>query len=415
MNIKRACLVAAGVLVAGFVYVYASFQNEMQEKGAPVETEETTVLRVLTAADLRQTREVYDALAAGFEAVHPEIHVEMNYVDQENLKKEVLLTYDSELAPDLLICNGIELAALTNMNVLQDLTEQITPELRNNLIYQELWNSARRNAGCYGIPFTCDPYVLFVNSWYLEEFGLPCPTDWNSFYAVCDRMKAEGLYGVCYAAGGSLDSASLFNHLLYSCGGNYYNLSGTPGQRSLEILDLIKRRGYASREDVNYRQSDALRMFSEGQSAMLLAPLSSRAWLDVSSEMRYQVTLVPQEQRQTAVVEGDFVSMFRDAAPEAAAFLAYLYEPSSREMLLEAGVTLPAFWDEEEMTEQTSIIAIEAVLQDSGTVFANYGGWYEICDILAEYTRNALIKRNVDIAQMAVSLQDEVSLAIVND
>lgn len=415
MNIRRLVAAMAALLLCGLAFTYMLFETD--DTPLRPQKEECRQVQVLACYEIRQERELLSRLAEEFNESREDCLVQLEFIDKENLKKDVSLRVDGGIQPDIVICDGMEMSGLADMGVLEDVTELVQEDYLYRLMYAGLWQSAMSNGSYYGIPFTGNPYVLFVNSDYLKKLGKAVPHTWNQVLEICSQSSQNGIYGLGMGVKRSGDGAGVFNCILHACGANYYSLYGGSGERALEIVDTLKRWGYVDKSCVSFTQKDAALSFAKGQCVMLMAPLDTRVWLDNEEpEASYIICGVPREIKGGYVMSGENLGFLKGAAPQAYDFVEYLYSGEVRWRLVEGTGTLPIFMEElTEYEEKGDLKELSSRFVSQGEVLKYYNSWFELSGILSDSLRSLLTVRNIDLPEAARELQDEVRKAIVSN
>ena len=417
MRIEKIMAAVIGLLVCALAFTYVLFKRGGTSWEAAAEPEQRTEILVLSSYDTKQEQELLRRLAEDFNAVSQSLAVRIEFTESENLKKDIFLRVDDGGQPDILICSGMDMPGLADMGILEELTEKIDGRMRRSVIYQDLWQSTMSDGRYYGLPFTCNPYVMFYNKTYLEEHNLPIPSNWDQVFDVCNGIEGSGIYGLGMGLRRCQDAAILFNSILYVCGGNYYSLDAVQGLRTLEIFETLNRWGCMDKYAINSTPKDAAKSFVQGRSVMLLAPLDMQSELERQSPgFAYGIGPLPGEIKEGYVLSGDNICLLEEADPEAEEFLKYLYEPEIREQIIRQTNTLPVFQEEfRNFQAGEDIRRLNEGFSSQGVVLQSYNAWFEISEIIQERLGELLTLRNTDIQTMAKTLQDQIRVAMMNN
>lgn len=415
MNIRKLGVAAAAVLLCGIAVTYLLFEQGQTTAAATVPEKKT--VRVLSCYEIKRERDFLKGLAKEFNSKEADFQVEIEFIDKENLKKDIGLRVDGGTQPDIVICDSMEMPALADMGVLADVTDWVQEEFSYSLIYQDMWQSSMNHGAYYGIPFTCNPYVLFGNTEYLKRLKTEMPENWEEFFALCRAGGLSGIYDLEMGVKRSQDGAAVFNALLHVCGASYYNLSGEYGLRALEIFDTLKYWGYVDKKAVNSTQKDVAGRFGGGQSVFLIAPLDTRMWLeDERPEFSCRISALPMEIKEGYVLSGDNLGLLKGSGDEAREFVKFLYKTENRLQLLEATGTLPLFQEEYRKYQASGdIAALNDAFFYKGETLKSYNSWFEISEVLKDNLYTLLTKRNLELPEQAKALQDEIRVAVMNN
>ena len=112
-----------GVLIAA---VFLLFLRSGARKTQEQETAGTKTIRVMAPYSAGVHKRTLEAAAQGYEKDHPETAVEIEYIPEENYKREVGLRQDEGNNADIIICSSSAMPPLIQMGVFREL--QMTPE-----------------------------------------------------------------------------------------------------------------------------------------------------------------------------------------------------------------------------------------------------------------------------------------------
>lgn len=415
MNIRRAVLFIASILLCGLLFIYALFERDKEVH--QTREEEKIKVRVLACYEIQQERELLKQLADDFNQKYQACMVEVEFIDKENLKKDICLRVDSGEQPDIVIGGSMEILGLADMGVLENVDSLVKENLYHKLIYPDMWQTTMNNGIYYGIPFICNPYVLFCNREYLKKLEKPAPHTWEEVLEICSKSSQKGVYGLSMGVKRSSDAATVFNYILYVSGANYYNLFSESGLGAIEIADILKRWGYVDKYCINSTPKDAAEVFREGQSVFLLAPLDTRIWLDhAQTAFKYEIVAAPEKIKSGYIISGDNLALLKGAKEEAFQFVEYLYTPQVRDRIVQGTGTLPIFQEEfKKYDNEGELRLLSDRFIRQGECLKHYNSWFEISDILSDSLRRLLTKRNFDLPQMAEVLQDKIRVVIMSN
>lgn len=404
-------------LILLILLVMAVVWKLFQDDGNPGEKDQEDVQRIklLACYEMKEQQDILVEIAREYSDLKNGIQVEVEFIDREDLKKEICLGVDKGEQPDLVLCGGMEMAGLMGMGVLENVEEKLAEEVKSHLLYPELMQSVMSGGNYYSLPFSLDPYVMFSNSKYIEETAEMRLESWEEVLEICGRIDGNGVNGVGFGVKHTSGAAELFRSVIYTYGGNFYNLSEEPGILALTLFDTLKKRGDVNKNVINCTGKDMAREFAREKVIFLIAPVSVKVWLDQNDQApEYQISPIPGAVKEGLVLGGDNLGFCQGAGREAVMFGEYLYTGKVRKRLLVSMGTLPLFSGEEEVLEEKAIQRLNQAFVERGTRLEAYYAWFEISDVLSTYFYDILAKKNVDLSAMAVSLQDEMRVAIMS-
>ena len=222
---------------------------------------------------------------------------------------------------DLVICDRMMMPALIDMNLLQEIN--ITEPVRNRMNYQKMWASTLSNGRHYGVPLTCDPYVLFYRRDILESWEVP--ETWEELLDTGTDLRQMGRYSMGFPAKRTEEAAEFFLLMLYSMGGNLYSLDGDAGLETMDTISEMWNRGLLPDNIINLSDKDLAGMFSDGNLLMMVNRLSMGTVIqEASVTFEVGIAQLPQDTAGGRFLMGDNVGLAENAVPEAQEFLRYL-------------------------------------------------------------------------------------------
>lgn len=414
MKIKGIFFLLISGLLAALILVYLTFQSGNGNRYERTENS-TSVIRILASYEMKSEQELLNSIAEQYERQCDGVDVQFQWIDRENLKKEVCLSVDAGKQLDLVICSNREVTGLMDIEVLQEVPEALADqEFRETLLYPELWKEFSDEGKYYGIPFTLDPYVLFCNTVYFERKQSAYPQTWEELLDICEKTGETGISGLGFGVKRTGDAADLFDAILYTFDGNYYALDSEGGKNTLELLDILKKRGCINKNVVNCTPTDAAYEFAERKMLMLLAPLSIRGCLETKMEStEFRIYPIPEGVKTGHAVTGNAIGILKTAGTQASDFLQFLFEENNRREIIEKTGTLPLYLSEAEISLSDDVQILDDIFREKGSVPGSNSNWFEVSSILAAYQYNILVKRNVNADSLLSGLQDDVRVAIM--
>jgi raffinose/stachyose/melibiose transport system substrate-binding protein len=155
-----------------------------------------TTLRVAMGSPGAPAIAVWDSIAEQFEAAHPGVDVEMNYMDDDlyqTIGLQQLLA--GRNAPDIYFeWTGSRMAQRAADGYAADLTEATTSGALAGLFDPSLLGAASVDGKVVLVPHTADvTTVLFYNVPLLAEHGVEPPETFEELLAACDTLNAAGV------------------------------------------------------------------------------------------------------------------------------------------------------------------------------------------------------------------------------
>lgn len=412
MRLKRILTAAIGILLVLLCLTYVKFQNDNRAEAAAAQEEDT--LCVLSSYEIREYQDVLRKIGEAYGQIEGNPQVRMEFIDSEDFKKDICLRMDREDKVDMIICDSLVMPGLIDMNVMADITWWLTREKRDRFRYAGMWQMAMEDGKYYGLPFTSNPYVLFYNRDILEGRGIETPRTWDELLNACKETESLGINCFGFGARRTEETAAIYNHLLYACGGNYYTMDSEGGVRALELLWTLKRRGYISKQTINSTAEDVACSFAERKTALMAGEIGMVTLIDrLAPDLNYGVTELPGDVKHTQLLTGENIGVMRGADSRAYDFLDYLYQEENQKKLCEAMNTFPVVYGVDEPREEFR--QLDQSFQESGAMLPAHSSWFELSTIMTDSVTRILEDKSVSVPGEAYDLQDRVRVAIMSE
>ena len=397
------------VIIVLLTVLWPRRQNDESGQEEPVRE-----ITVISSYEVPAHQEALKKIAENYEAQQDGISVVIEFVSKESFREEVCLRVEREEDIDLVICDRMMMPALIDMNLLQEIN--ITEPVRNRMNYQKMWASTLSNGRYYGVPLTCDPYVLFYRRDILESWEVP--ETWEELLDTGTGLRQMGRYSMGFPAKRTEEAAEFFLLMLYSMGGNLYSLDGDAGLGAMDTISEMWNRGLLPDNIINLSDKDLAGMFSDGNLLMMVNRLSMGTVIqEASVTFEVGIAQFPQDTAGGRFLMGDNVGLAENAVPEAQEFLRYLCTSEISEQLAEAMGTFPVYTEHDYEPKKTSWCgteSLESLFLEESRMIEPYGSWYQISGELSDGMQ-LLLKGNTDIRNVAERLQDQIRVAIMEE
>lgn len=403
-------LVIAGLLVNLWT------GREEPQTGDKEQQENREEITVISSSELPAHQKALIRIAREYESMHENVSVTFDFVSRESFREEICLRTERADAIDLIICDRMMMPALIDMGLLQEI--HVTENWRNHMTYQKMWASTRSDGRYYGVPLTCDPYVLFYRRDILEAAGVQAPQTWEELLEIGTSLRQLGRYSMAFPAKRTEEAAEFFLMMLYSMGGGMYSIDGDAGLNAMEIISEMWNRGLLPDNTINLSDKDLAGMFADGNLIMMANRLSMGTVIrdaDVSFEVG--IATLPADTAGSGFLMGENVGMARNADPEALGFLNYLCTPEVSGQLADALGTFPVYTEYDYIPEETSWCGTESLepqFQKNNRGIEPYSTWYRIAGGVSDGMME-LLSRDADVQQIAGQMQDQIRVAILEE
>lgn len=411
MKIKKMLIVLAGIVLIAFLWIYLQFLGSHKiEKG---KEREADVISVMAPYEVKQYQTVLKEIGEAYSQESGNKKIEFEFIPEENIKKELLLrNLNKKNEVDMVICANTLMPELIRMGFFKELT--VEEEMYQKVRQQTLWNSVKENGKIYGIPFVCDPYVLFYRKDRMEENNLVCPETWEEF-EICGRaMKKLGIRSIGIPGRREDDFACIFRIMLYSSGGNFLSMDQEAGIQTFERIQRMVRQNLIDREMINYTPKDLAVEFAEGKINMMINQMSMSALLresDAASEIG--VSRLPDDVAGSVFLYGENVGIMQDADPQTEGFLEFLIRKENAEKIVnEMGVLSPFIDVAYAKTGEIYLEDEEELFKDAKTM-ETYATWTRMSEDIAQGMYEIIEEYRADPKETAREVHDKVRISIM--
>ncbi|MDO5573071.1 MAG: extracellular solute-binding protein [bacterium] len=414
---RKSQTVLWGIWIAVFVLLVCVLIRYCKDNHAePVENSEDRQLVLMVTYETEPYRKALTWFAEEYSGQSGNPRVVIDFVAQSDFQKELCIDKDQDRLPDLIICENVMTPALVSMGILRDLSDYMTNE-RTVFFNTTAYNSTVVNGSCYGIPLTCDPYVLYYNEDYLLKHGGVMPKKMEEFYEWTRTARTQGVYNLGIALKNKEDATACLTQFIYSYGGTIRDLNGAHCMDLYEMLAGMRDDGIVSQDMINWNQSDLMYYFADGMVSVVMARMSSSALLNAEHmDFTYRVTEIPYAQRPAYLMHGENIGITVDAdEKEALQFAEYMTSKDTMERYDRMVHCLSVRSD-------LSVNPLEAQgLEDAfiqkqrerGLLKSSYSSWFLISGAFGEEINRFFGDSSIDANRLSEDIQDAVRVAIM--
>lgn len=421
MKIFRVTVILSlGVILILFIIAGDYYRNSVKESQAVVPAAESKVLRILapyeTVADSRMLRDI----AGGYSKVEGNPKVEIITISKNDFKKEICMNLDQDELADLIICDNSIMPALINLNVLRDISDYIYETSKVPHYFLGQWNNTRSDGKYYGIPFTCDPYVLIWNKNLFEKHNVSVPENWEELKAAARKVQEVGINGIGIGAKQPEEVTAFFIQLLYSTGGSIREINGEGGMKVFELLNYLKNNKLLPVKCINWNQLDLSNKFIDGEIAMMINNLSALSVIKAGNvDFEVGAAAVPFEKKENYMFHGKNIGISVTADYEASIqFLDYITQKSIVRQIAEATESIPVQVDVEYDFEDDGYAIGKEFIQkqkEHGIAKSSLNSWFDISAAISEGVYRLISESDPPIRDIADTMQDKVRIAIIEN
>jgi multiple sugar transport system substrate-binding protein len=236
-----------------------------------------TTLNALFMAQAAYSEDNVRAMTDAFTKANPDVKVNLEFVPYEGLHDKTVLAQGSGGGYDVVLYDVIWPAEYAANNVLVDVTDRITDEMKSGVL-PGAWTTVEYDGKRYGMPWILDTKYLFYNKEILEKAGIKAPpATWDELAEQAKIIKDKGLLATPVAWSWSQAEAAICDYTtLVSAYGGTFIEDGKPSFTTGGGLDALKymvdsyNSGTTNPNSKEFLEEDVRKVFQNGEAAFAL-------------------------------------------------------------------------------------------------------------------------------------------------
>ncbi|NCB91634.1 MAG: extracellular solute-binding protein [Clostridia bacterium] len=412
MKIRRLLVFLAGMVLTALVILYVQFLKANEVSNA--QDESINTIRVLAPYETALQQQILEEIGSEYGRIPGNPQIVYEFVPKENMKKELSLrSLAGKEKVNVVICDSGLMPELIRINILKEVP--VPNELYERVSQRQLWSSTRDNGKYYGVPFTCDPYVLYYRTDRLEEHDQSVPTTWEELIDCGQAIQKTGIKSIGIALKRSEETANIYRIMLYSMGGNFHGINQETGMESFENFQKMSRYALLGQEMMNYTQQDLAREFAEGRISLMINQMSAATILRTNQiSFEIGVAKVPDDEAGGTFLTGENIGLTKDTDMAAWDFVKYLTEANASERISNAMGTLPVFSDVTYHQKSKVYLENAEALLDEARIPEPYNSWTKISEAITDGVYEMLGTNMANAEEIADQVHDKVRVAIMS-
>lgn len=337
-----------------------------------------------------KTGPYFEEVAAAFEAVNPDININVEVVPWDTLLQRLTTDIAGGASPDLSIIGTRWLLDFAEQGIAEPVDAYLTPEFKSTFIDTFMAPSVM-DGQIMGLPVAASARAMLVNMDLFEQAGATPPTTWAELYEASQKISAlPDAFGFGLQ-GKEIETDAYFYYGLWTFGGDILKADGSSGLDSPEAIEaatFYKKmidEGLTQPSPTNYNREELFNLFKQGKVGVIYTfPMLIPQILAEAPDLNYKVMQFPEMRAKATYGVTDTMMMFADSDVKEAAwkFIEFAYQDEWRSKFdhgegflpVTKGVAAEAFY-----TEDPDIAGFAA-----GLPFAKFAptiaNWEEIAD-----------------------------------
>lgn len=237
-----------------------------------------TTLNALFMAQAAYSEDNVRAMTADFEAANPGVKINLEFVPYEGLHDKTTLAQGAGSGYDVVLFDVIWPAEFAENNVLIDVTDKVTPEMKEGVL-PGAWTTVEYQNKRYGLPWILDTKYLFYNTEILQKAGISAPPrTWAELLDQAAIIKEKKLaeFPIVWSWAQAEAAICDYTTLVAAYGGQFLDADGKPAFQSGGGVDALAYmtdsldKGLSNPNSKEYFEEDVRRVFSSGEAAFAL-------------------------------------------------------------------------------------------------------------------------------------------------
>jgi multiple sugar transport system substrate-binding protein len=213
-------------------------------------------------------------LQKDFEAANPDVKLHFTYVPFGELVSRTLQMAAVHKPPAISAIDNPDVLRVAKAGVLKDISADVAKIELWSDVYPGPRAAVTDGSKVYGVPIGSNSLALYYNKKLLTDGGVSAPPQtWDQLTETASKTTKSPVYGIAFSAVNTEEATWQWEPFLWSNGGSLSDLTSKNAQVALELwVDWVKK-GYASKDVVNWNQGDVPNEFISGRAAtMVMGP-----------------------------------------------------------------------------------------------------------------------------------------------
>ena len=194
--------------------------------------------------EVEQNRqETFKAIIGEFERRNPDIKVQVQAIEENDIRPRLLAAQAARQLPDLILVTYEVILRLGNANLLDTtMADRLIEELGRSDFYRGGLEFVRNPAGGhYGVPFSAWVQGIWYRQDWLSERGLAPPLTWDTIIEAARKLNEpqERVYGIVIGTSKDFYAEQVFTQFALSNGAYLFDLNGGVTFNTPEIVETL--------------------------------------------------------------------------------------------------------------------------------------------------------------------------------
>jgi multiple sugar transport system substrate-binding protein len=235
---------------------------------------EVTTVEIVHYFSVQGQIDALNQLQKDFEAANPDIKIHYTYVPFGELVSRTLQMAAVHKPPGISAIDNPDVLRVAKAGILKDISAAVAKIQVWDDVYPGPKAAVTDGSKVYGMPIGSNSLALYYNKKLLTDAGVSAPPQtWDQLTETASKTTKSPVYGIAFSAVNTEEATWQWEPFLWSNGGSLTDLSSKDARAALELwVDWVKK-GYASKDVVNWNQGDVPNQFIGGSAAtMVMGP-----------------------------------------------------------------------------------------------------------------------------------------------
>jgi multiple sugar transport system substrate-binding protein len=286
-----------------------------------------TEVRVVVAYYSAETGPIFEGMAKEFEQNNPDIDIQIEVVNWDNLEQKLTTDIAGGTAPDISIIGTRWLAGYVEEGIAEPLDSYMSDEFKGRFIETFLTPSVF-DGQTFGLPVAASARAMYYNKALFEQAGIAePPATWDQVKDAAAKITALGgdVYGFGLQ-GKEIETDAYWYYALWTHGGDLLvdGKSGIASEAGIQAANLYKSfidEGLTEPGVTNYSREGLQDLFKQGRIGIMLTGPWLRGQMKAEApDVQYGIAPIPEGTAKATYGVTDSIMMFSSSEVKDAAW-----------------------------------------------------------------------------------------------
>jgi multiple sugar transport system substrate-binding protein len=235
---------------------------------------EVTTVEIVHYFSVQSQLDSLNQLQKDFETANPDVKLHFTFLPFGELVSRTLQMAAVHKPPAISAIDNPDVLRVAKAGILKDISADVAKIQLWSDVYPGPKAAVTDGSKVYGVPLGSNSLALYYNKKMLTDAGVSAPPKtWEQLTETASKTTKSPVYGIAFSAVNDEEATWQWEPFLWSNGGSLSDLSSKDAQTALELWVGWVKKGYASKDVVNWNQQDVPNEFISGRAAtMVMGP-----------------------------------------------------------------------------------------------------------------------------------------------